>query len=107
MKKIIKQLSALLLIGALSVAAGPVPAVSQALGKCLDNRVIKQARASGTILPYWEILRLARLRREEVLNVRVCDISGQPYYLLNVLRNNGVAQNLVLRAIDGVPYIAG
>jgi len=89
------------------MAAGAAPATSQAFGQCMDNRVIKQARASGTILPYRDILRLARLRPKEVLNVRVCDISGQPYYLINVLRNNGVAQNLVLRAIDGAPYIAG
>ncbi|VAW21848.1 hypothetical protein MNBD_ALPHA12-1604 [hydrothermal vent metagenome] len=107
MKKILKQLPTLVLIAALSMAAGPAPALSQVLGKCMGNRVINQARASGAILPLPDILRLARLRPKEVLNVRVCDISGQPYYLINVLRNNGVAQNLVLRAIDGAPYIAG
>ncbi len=107
MKKIIHLVSGLLLAGTLVMAAGTGSALSQTFGQCLGNRGINQARANGTILPYREILRLARLRPKEVLNVRVCDISGQPYYLINVLRNNGVAQNLVLRAIDGAPYIAG
>ncbi len=107
MRKIIHLVSGLLLAGTLVMTAGAGPALPQSLGKCMGNRVISQARASGTILPLPEILRLARLRPKEVLNVRVCDISGQPYYLINVLRNNGVAQNLVLRAIDGAPYIAG
>ncbi len=107
MKKIVQNLSGLLLAGALVVAAGTGSTLSQNFGQCLDNRAINLARANGSILPLPDILRLALLAPKEVLNVQVCDINGQSYYLINVLRNNGVAQNLILRATDGSPYIAG
>ncbi len=107
MKKIIKSLSGLLLAGTLVMAAGTGSTLSQTFGQCLDNRAINLARANGIILPYPDILRLAGVKRNEAKGVRVCNINGQPFYLIRVLRNNGVAQNLILRASDGTPYIAG
>jgi len=74
----------------------------------MNNIAIAASVASGIILPLVEILRRAGIGvSAKVLNVRVCQIQGQPYYLIDVLHPNGAAQNLILRANDGTPYVAG
>ena len=108
MKKIIKKFIRIALAGFLFLGGSSVVSVSQNLGPCLDNRAIAIASSSGVILPLVEILRRAGVGASaNVLNVRVCQIQGQPYYLIDILRPNGAAQNLILRANDGTPFIAG
>ncbi len=108
MKKLIRKIGSIALAGALIFGGSANISVSQNLGTCMNNRAIAVAAASGVILPLVQLLRRAGIgANANVLNVRVCQIQGQPYYLIDVLHPNGAAQNLILRANDGTPYVAG
>ncbi len=108
MKNILRKIAEIALAGALIFGGSTSVSLSQAFGSCMGNRAIATAQASGVILPLVEILRRAGVgARANILSVRVCQIQGQPYYLIDVLRPSGAAQNLILRANDGTPYVAG
>jgi len=81
---------------------------AQNVGSCLGARATNSAQAAGRILPLVEILRLAGINRNaNVLSAPVCQINGQPYYLIKVLYADGATREFTLRATDGTPYIAG
>ncbi len=108
MKKLTLKIGSLALAAILVLGGGLGVSFSQPVGSCIDNRAIAAAAASGVILPLVEILRRAGVGpRANVLNVRVCRIQGQLYYMIDVLHPSGVARNLILRANDGTPYVAG
>jgi len=83
------------------------PGYAQNVGQCLTARATNIAQASGSILPLFEILRLASISRSaNILSAPVCQINGQPYYLIKVLYPDGATREFTLRATDGSPYIA-
>ncbi len=107
MKKMIKNLAALLLALSLFTSAGLSAAQSQVFGQCLDNRSINASVASGQILALPQIAQRAGVNPAEILNTRVCRIAGQPYYVIDTLDAYGQTQNHILRATDGAPYTGG
>lgn len=93
-----KPKAAIALILAL-VLASVSSVASAAEGDCLDKRAIQQAVSAGQIMSLDAVLASAGVdRNQKILNVQVCDESGQLVYIIGVLSPNGQAENLVLSA---------
>lgn len=108
MKQFLHQIANITLAGALTFGAATDLSLAQNAGPCLDNRAIADARGSGIILPLVEILRMAEVPHgPNILNVKICQVNGQLHYLIDLLRRDGRTRHLILRASDGIPYIAG
>ena len=97
------NLFAVLVLGALALAAlaGPVPV--RAADGCLANRAAQALVAQHKIKTWPTIKALAGIsdQYKEVSAVKVCEQDGTPYYVVNVAGPSGVSKQLVLNAIDG------
>lgn len=82
---------------ALVLPVGFGPAAAQ--GTCWDNGQIQSALAGGQIRSVAEVLAREGIPPStQVLNVRVCEQSGGPVYILSVLEASGEARNLTVGA---------
>ena len=89
---------------ALFALAAVTPALAQdnSRGQCLSDRQIQTAIESGQILSWPKIKKLAGISAyQEVSDVEVCLIGGEPYYMLNVISPGGEATKIALNAVDG------
>ncbi|MEP7240414.1 MAG: hypothetical protein ABI697_05975 [Devosia sp.] len=84
-------------------ASAVVPGLAQGTQGCLSDQQIQAAIASGKILSWPKIKRLASLPSgtQELSDVKVCMIDGVPYYTVNVVSQSGEASKIVLNAVDG------
>jgi hypothetical protein len=94
---------AVLLVGALALAAAAGPLPARAADGCL-TRPAAQALVTQHKIKTWPAIKaLAGISDEykEVSAVKVCEQDGTPYYVVNVAGPSGVSKQLVLNAIDG------
>jgi hypothetical protein len=73
------------------------------LGECLNDKQINRAIASGQILSWPEIRRMAGIPADyyETSDVQVCMRRGVPFYVVNMSSPKGENTKYVLNALDG------
>jgi uncharacterized membrane protein YkoI len=87
---------------ALSFGAAMPAHAAQKSGNCLSDQQIQADIASGKILSWPKIKRIAGISEyAEVSDVKVCTVNGVPYYTVNIVSPNGEAKKIVLNAVDG------
>ena len=88
--------------GVCLTAAAPAMAQAGKAGNCLSDQQIQTEIASGQIQSWPAIKRLAGISTyQEVSDVRVCLVSGVPFYQVNVVSPNGEAKKVMINALDG------
>lgn len=89
------------LVSALSVLAVPTQAAEG--DSCMDNRSVQALIASHRIKTWPAIKAMAGVsdQYKEVSAVRVCELGGAPYYVVNVAGPTGESRQLVLNAVTG------
>jgi hypothetical protein len=98
---VIKLCLAALLTAAVGAAA--LPAWAADADACLDNRDV-QALIAGHKIKTWPAVKaMAGISEQykEVSAVRVCELNGAPYYVVNVAGPAGESRQLVLNAVTG------
>ncbi|HVW93840.1 MAG TPA: hypothetical protein VHB74_14695 [Devosia sp.] len=86
-----------------ALSAPAVPAWAADGDSCMDNRAVQALIASHRIKTWPAIKAMAGVsdQYKEVSAVRVCELSGTPYYVVNVAGPTGESRQLVLNAVTG------
>lgn len=79
---------------------GPVLEMAQA-ADCLRPRAAQEATVSGQLLPLQQVYAQYGLKRQDVVDSKVCRRNGELYYVLSVYVN-GVANTMWINASTGM-----
>jgi len=85
------------------VGAAALPAWAADGDVCLDNRDVQALIAGHKIRTWPAVKAMAGIsgQYKEVSAVRVCELNGAPYYVVNVAGPTGESRQLVLNAVTG------
>lgn len=79
----------------------PTLEMAQAGDDCLRPRAAQEATVSGQLLPLQQVYAQNGLKREDVIDRKVCRRNGELYYVLSVYVN-GVANTIWVNASTGL-----
>lgn len=77
------------------------PGAAMAQGRdCLSRQDIQAQLARGEIAPLADVMNREGIK-ERPLSVEVCDVNGQPHYIVNMMDSAGGTQSVTLNARGG------
>jgi hypothetical protein len=67
---------------------------------CLSKKDIQNRLQEGSIAPLADVMNRAGIK-ERPLSVQVCDVDGEPHYIVNMMDSYGESERVTLNAEDG------
>lgn len=91
---------AAMLVALLAALGTPAASSAQSRDNCLSRQDIQKQLAKGDIAPLADVMNRAGIK-ERPLSVEVCDVNGDPHYIVNMMDSYGGSQSVSLNARAG------